>query len=746
MLLFGLRNRSVSTTPVVAGWLETALTWVQKRLAPAMPWIFLAFRRALIPTVVALLGPILFLAVGQGKDIVYGLSEPRLSSWRGDPWPFHVPGVSAYFVTAFGYALSVWYSARLLCTVEPQGLPTSLTTAEYEDPARWYPRLLGVTTLSLIYAALLAACSHRAVSTAVVGAFAPTLLTHYLIQTKEWRQLRRGRLLLVCGVLALAALGYCLFGVNWKLRLVLLVAAGLPAAFWTLVVRRRDWFAYGQATATRPRQFGAVVVRLMAWLFTSAGVVLLAFGWSPAPFLRACGSPAIAFLFLASVSLFLATCHLVVRFCADGVPGLSAVVLLVFAVLVRMVGDEGLGNERLALKNATPGPGAPGSPSHPDSDADVTSPRRPRVYVSTYGGGIRAAAFTAQVLAEADDQSCGEFGKSLVALSGVSGGSVGVAVYLVARQEAVAHGMWSTCTPDHPDPGFGRPLTGIIKDTLAQDHLAPVIARMLARDAPHLPQTPARGQALLESLQGALLRAYDLRWGENPDYPGLGLPLGQLTGGRNPPINAYFNAADVDTGQITWFSNVGSGSVRVQGKPVSLDEPLSVGQPMLHSARFPLVSPAGAFVEHRGEGPFEHRLVDGGYIDNSGADTLRGVMRDEVGHDVGNQRCWIVLDGNQKDAPFINEDGKVEHPAVLTSLRALLQARTGNALRAINDLARAENLTPTVHELVVSEEDHPPALGWYLSAASAKTLEASSRSSAVSIVNAWESGKCAGGK
>lgn len=478
MLLIGLLARITSMTAVLGEWLGIPLTWTQTRLTPAMPWIFIAFRRAVIPTVIAFIGPMLFLGVAQGRDIVYGLTEPRLSSWRSDPWPFHVPGVSAYFVTACGYALSVWYSARLLCTVEPQGLPHPLTPSEYKGPAEWYPRLLGVTTLSLLYAALLAMCSDH-LPLAVVGACGPTLLAHYLFMAAD-RSLRRTRVVLVFGIIASTALAYCLFNVKWKLQVLLFALAWVPAAFWAMVVKRRRWFTVG-GTATKEQLFSAVLVRLLSWFLLSVGVVLLAFAWPEAPFLRACGSAAVAFLFLAALSLFLATCHLVVRYCADGVPGLSAVILLAFATLVAMFGDEGLGHETLAPPKAAPGPGAPNTPAvgpacDPDSsNLDVCDPtvlaKSRRVYVNTYGGGIRAAAFTAQVLAEADDLTCGRFGSSLVAVSGVSGGSVGLAVYLVARQEAVAHGIWGSCKPSDSDLERSRPLTSIVKDTLAQDHL-----------------------------------------------------------------------------------------------------------------------------------------------------------------------------------------------------------------------------------------------------------------------------------
>ena len=78
------------------------------------------------------------------------------------------------------------------------------------------------------------------------------------------------------------------------------------------------------------------------------------------------------------------------------------------------------------------------------------------------------------------------------------------------------------------------------------------------------------------------------------EFTAFALPLAALTGGLATPPAVYFNATDADSGHITWFSNTQGGvaaTYRQEPRPVRL----SVGQAVLHSARFPIVTPAGAF-------------------------------------------------------------------------------------------------------------------------------------------------------
>ena len=420
-------------------------------------------------------------------------------------------------------------------------------------------------------------------------------------------------------------------------------------------------------------------------LVLGSGVALLALALLPPVVMRAYGSAAAALLFLAAAALTLAGAQLVFRRFASNVPGFTTATLAIVAVLIAWIGDEDLGGEKLAPK---PQALLVQKAAPPGAAASAPGPSRP-LYVNAHGGGLRAAVFTAQVLARADDATCGGFGKQVAAFSGVSGGSVGIATYLLARQELVARGGWGTCARDASGKPIDTPLADIVTGALVQDHLSPVISRMLAVDAPHLWGSPVRGQALLDSWNGALIRSLQARFDDSKadDFAAFALPMAALTGGLDVPPAVYFNATDADSGHITWFSNIQGGvaaTYRQAARPVQL----SVGQAVLHSARFPIVTPAGAFVS-----PWDDkrttRLVDGGYADNSGTTTLFDVFALS-----GNMAPRVInVDGNPNaDSPCAKDDG---NPPLLTGVRGLLQARTAHASRAVERLGRRTE-TPLV--------------------------------------------------
>ena len=95
---------------------------VAARVAPALPWIYLALRRALIPTLVWLVVAALFFVVPQSREVLHGLSEPVLQSFaefdRTDRSSINLWALISYVATAVVLGFAIWYSARLLSTVD----------------------------------------------------------------------------------------------------------------------------------------------------------------------------------------------------------------------------------------------------------------------------------------------------------------------------------------------------------------------------------------------------------------------------------------------------------------------------------------------------------------------------------------------------------------------------------------------------------------------------------------------------
>ena len=241
---------------------------------------------------------------------------------------------------------------------------------------------------------------------------------------------------------------------------------------------------------------------------------------------------------------------------------------------------------------------------------------------------------------------------------------------------------------------------------------------------------------MLESWQDALLDAIDSAPPTGTrSRIGFEQPLGALTGGLSPAPAVYFNATDADSGHIVWMSNHDGGRVGSHVTAAAHASSASVGQAVLHSARFPIISPAGRFDIGSAAKPNPRRLVDGGYADNSGTTTLlKALMREPSGTIEGAR--LINLDGNPpEEAPDAPLGDK---PPILTALRALLQVRTAHAELAVEEFrgrlrpgqvtSLSLDLNKALFDPAKGDPDeqlrrarHAP-LGWYMSYSAAQTM------------------------
>src|SRR6185369_9583777 len=208
--------------------------------------------------------------------------------------------------------------------------------------------------------------------------------------------------------------------------------------------------------------------------------------------------------------------------------------------------------------------------------------------------------------------------------------------------------------------------------------------RMLTRDLNPF-GSPTRGQALLESWNEALksqlkgLRAQDP---EKPDCAagkvdtaGLAIPLSELTGGRDRAPTVYINSTNALDGQRVWFSNDMEWRTKQRELTPSATFsalPVTVGEALLHGARFPIISPTGMLPPHAEQTLL---LVDGGYADNSGASSL-------FKHPPAADILWINIDGNPIH-PLSGLADRKEAQKGFTPIRGLLAVRTSQATNAI---------------------------------------------------------------
>jgi hypothetical protein len=162
-------------------------------------------------------------------------------------------------------------------------------------------------------------------------------------------------------------------------------------------------------------------------------------------------------------------------------------------------------------------------------DRDVFEGQPHPVYlVAAEAGGLYAAQFTAKILARIQDQ-CPSFSQHIFAVSGVSGGSLGAAMFAALAKKEATNAPWKPCKLDlaaEPTPG---PLEKRIDRLLDGDFLAPIVARALFADlAQHIlpvslvSNVPgltglaqmSRGRALEESIEDSWAKWE--RGGKNP--------------------------------------------------------------------------------------------------------------------------------------------------------------------------------------------------------------------------------------
>lgn len=269
----------------------------------------------------------------------------------------------------------------------------------------------------------------------------------------------------------------------------------------------------------------------------------------------------------------------------------------------------------------------------------------PLVLVAAEGGGLRAAYWTAHALdcaLDGDERSCGyELGgdpaapETLFALSGASGGSLGLASYVAAFVDGVSDEEW-------------------VDDRLGRDFVAPLWASLLYVDIPNsflkLNLLPDRAEVLE--------RSWEQPWHEEAslfDVPESGGPLGgglfETYWQRQTPLLLLSGTSVLDGCRVNNSVLVGSVapvdakrapacdsmqpfeqalSERPErpvftgtydlGTALCSDKDVRLSTAALLSARFPFVSPSGR-VQICGT---EHAVfvVDGGYYDNTGASAL----------------------------------------------------------------------------------------------------------------------------
>ena len=362
------------------------------------------------------------------------------------------------------------------------------------------------------------------------------------------------------------------------------------------------------------------------------------------------------------------------------------------------------------------------------------------VVVATAGGGLRAAFWTATVLGAVQDRSSGAFSRQLFAISGVSGGSLGAAVFVtLVGGEVSLSDRRGGC-------GDGSQQAGRVEcagqAVLSQDFLAPTVAALLFPDLIQrfLPfGFPDRARALEQSWERAWHRA------------GFGEDVWADRGFRSFwPDNRFvpallLNSTHVETGKRVIASNLDIASEAKVFRDaydlyalISPSAEIRASTAAHTSARFTYVSPAGTLRDGS-------HLVDGGYFENFGAVTGREVLKAALDRlSAKAVRPIAILISNDPELtagdlpagePRTPESRKRETAAseILSPLRALLHTRDARGLLAASELrATAEQNGGKYFQFRLCKEAGraDPALGWVLSGESENLMRQQLRSDA----------------
>ena len=319
----------------------------------------------------------------------------------------------------------------------------------------------------------------------------------------------------------------------------------------------------------------------------------------------------------------------------------------------------------------------------------------PVFLVAAAGGGIRAAYWTAKVLAELQDSNPA-FSDHVFAISGVSGGSLGAVVFDCLIRSGVSH----TNGP-------------AVQAILSQDFLAPTLSYMLFPDLfqrflPFGCTDFDRAKALEQSWEqgwmsvmknGNFEKDFDWLWRGEKMVPAL-----------------FLNGTSVEDGNRMILSNVlvdEEAFLDSQDIRSNLTSSVSLSTAVDMSARFTYVSPAGRF-------PTGKHIVDGGYFENSGgatlADILYQVNRANTNNPFKARVILLVISNDPKAA--MERSTHAKHPKFLhetmSPVRTLLATRSARGIFSVKDLETDVDPTNVFH-FALTNNQVPLPLGWSLS-------------------------------
>jgi predicted acylesterase/phospholipase RssA len=367
----------------------------------------------------------------------------------------------------------------------------------------------------------------------------------------------------------------------------------------------------------------------------------------------------------------------------------------------------------------------------------------PVYIVAAEGGGAYAALHAALFLAEAQDEFP-EFADHLFAISGVSGGSVGASVFASLLHSSAG------------EPSERRYRDSTIK-FFKSDLLTPVVTATLFHDTiarliPCLDYfCPTSGLDRAREFERALERTWDERL-KTASKP-FALPLTELWSPDRDVPALLLNTTEVETGERVVLApfplqkDVPTLNALIDRDP-QLNIKLSTASGL--SARFPGLTAPGWFKSSLEKPAFKHRLVDGGYFENSGVatafDLLTSLEKSLAGQHQGQVELVLISLKLEDSVGTVTEPPHSFHE-IMTPFRTLNNTRAARGKLALDQASLALDGTvcresasagsqaeanPSCFytgrvrvSVLENDENQPLPLGWLLSDVSKGRIEES---------------------
>ncbi|MEM9229727.1 MAG: hypothetical protein AAGB10_08985 [Pseudomonadota bacterium] len=357
------------------------------------------------------------------------------------------------------------------------------------------------------------------------------------------------------------------------------------------------------------------------------------------------------------------------------------------------------------------------------------------VLVAAQGGGLYAAYQSASFLAGVQDEYP-DFSSQVFAMSGVSGGSVGVSIFAALLHDLpIREVNAADCAAAEPIPRAVTQYRDAVDQVLQQDYLSSVGAALLfpdllARFWPAPIDAADRATALERAFEHHYQAAVPNGEGLTRDV------LSHWDWRRDTPM-LLLNTTDVSTGSrmivsspLPSFPHDRMATYRQMTGCFGTDacEAPRLSTAMLLSARFPVVTPAGSVaLPPCGVGTASKllcnpggdderpkaRFVDGGYYENSGLDTIADlvVVLKDVADRAGVEFTVISFETSQNLYPGIppRAYGLGELGSPVRALNSSRSARVHPARK------RVEDLGVFLFPVLLETRFEPYTLGWLLS-------------------------------